>query len=325
MSSKPGGGLPAERLRTSVGSLGLPNPVMTAAGTAGHGAELSSYFDLSALGAVVVKSLAVFAWPGNPSPRVCPVPGGMLNSVGLQGPGLEAWARDELPQLRRARARVVVSVWGRSVSDFAAAAAFVARAAAEPDGAAIVALEANVSCPNVEDRSRMFAHSSTATADAVAACCEAVQGRAIPVWAKLSPNTPDLVEVAGAAVAAGAESLTLVNTLLGLMIDTSTRRAALGAGGGGLSGAAMHAVALRAVHDCRAAFPAAGIVGVGGVSDGEGALRMLMAGANGLQVGTATLADPRAPVRILEELSLRLAEEGFASPGEAVGAALVGS
>lgn len=315
-------GLAGDRLRTSVGSLCLANPVMTAAGTAGHGAELSSYFDISDLGAVVVKSLAVFPWQGNPSPRVCPVPGGMLNSVGLQGPGLDAWAKDELPQLRRAGARVVVSIWGRTVADFSAAAAFVAEVAAEPEGATIAALEANVSCPNVKDRSRMFAHSASATADVIGGCCEGVSG-ALPVWAKLSPNTSELLEIAGAAVSAGAASLTLVNTVLGLMIDTAKRRPSLGAGGGGLSGAAMHAVALRAVHDCRSAFPKAGIVGVGGVSDGEGALRMLMAGANALQVGTATLADPRAPVRVLEELSLRLAEEGFSSVDDAVGAALV--
>ncbi len=299
-------------LSTRLGSLELANPVMTAAGTAGHGAELAAYLDLSRLGAVVVKSLAAFAWPGNPSPRVCPVPGGMLNSVGLQGPGVESWARDELPALRAAGARVVVSIWGRTTEEFAEAARLVAGA-----GPGIAALEVNVSCPNLEDRSRMFAHSPPATAEAV----EASRVSGLPVIAKLSPNTPELLEVAAAALGAGAESLTLVNTLLGLFIDLDRRAPALGAGGGGLSGPAVHTVALRAVYECRAAFPDAGIAGVGGVADGAGAARMLMAGADAVQVGTATLADPRAPAVVLSDLAAVLADLGVASVREVVGAA----
>jgi dihydroorotate dehydrogenase (NAD+) catalytic subunit len=294
---------------------------MTAAGTSGHGAELGAYFDLSALGAVVVKSLASFEWAGNPSPRVCPVPGGMLNSVGLQGPGLDAWIADELPALAASGARVVVSIWGRTVDDFAEAAERLARLASATDdneaARAIVAVEVNVSCPNLEDRSRMFAHSPAATAAAVAAA----RGAGYPMWAKLSPNTSEIVEVAGAALDAGAEALTLVNTLLGMAIDVNARRPALGAGGGGLSGTALHSVALRAVFDCRSAYPEAGIVGVGGISDGDGALRMLLAGADAVQVGTATLADPRAPVRVLTELAAALARADLPSVASAVGAA----
>jgi dihydroorotate dehydrogenase (NAD+) catalytic subunit len=266
---------------------------MTASGTAGHGAELGAYFDLSTIGAVVVKSLAAFAWPGNPSPRVCPVPGGMLNAVGLQGPGVEAWLADELPALEASGARIVVSIWGRRVEDYEAAAAALAGGPA-----CVVAVEVNVSCPNLEDRSRMFAHSPAATAEAVAAaaaCCR-------PRWAKLSPNTSDLLSVAEAALGAGAEALTLTNTLLGLAIDPERRAPVLGAGGGGLSGDALHSVALRAVYDCRAVFPDCGIVGVGGVSDGLGAVRMLLAGADAVQVGTASLADPRAVLRVQSEL-----------------------
>ena len=315
-------------LRTTVGSVGLPNPVTTASGTAGHGAELGAYFDLSRLGAVVVKSLASFAWPGNPPPRVAPLPVGMLNAVGLQGPGLDAWAESELPALARAGARVVVSVWGRTVEDYAEAGRILARLAARPSGAgatggpgaALVAVEVNVSCPNLEDRSRMFAHSAASTAAAVTAVREG--GAPLPLWAKLSPNTGDLVEVAGAALEAGAEALTLVNTLLGYFVDVARRAAVLGAGGGGLSGPALHPVALRAVRDCRVAFPAAGIVGVGGVGDGAGALRMLMAGADAVQVGTATLADPRAPVRVLEDLDKRCRALGVTAVREVVGAAL---
>jgi dihydroorotate dehydrogenase (NAD+) catalytic subunit len=290
---------------------------MAASGTAGHGAELAAYFDLSALGAVVVKSLSEGPWPGNPSPRVCPVPGGMLNSVGLQGPGVRAWAEEELPALEAAGARVIVSLWGRRVEEFERAAVALREALAGRLPQAVIALEVNVSCPNLEDRSKMFAHSPHATADAVAACGAA----GLPRVAKLSPNTAELVEVAGAALGAGAESLTLVNTLLGLAIDLDNRRPTLGAGGGGLSGPALHSVALRAVYECRRAFPAAGIIGVGGISDGDGALRMLMAGADAIQVGTATLAEPRAPVLVLSDLERSLGRIGASSVREVVGAA----
>jgi dihydroorotate dehydrogenase (NAD+) catalytic subunit len=299
-------------LSTCVASVRLPAAVMTASGTAGHGAELGAYFDLSAIGAVVVKSLSADPWPGNPSPRVCPVPGGMLNGVGLQGPGVAAWLADELPALEVSGARVVVSIWGRRVEDYARAASLLAEAPP-----CVVAVEVNVSCPNLEDRSRMFAHSPTATGAAVEA--SGACGR--PLWAKLSPNTSDLLEVAEAALAAGAEALTLTNTLLGLAIDTERRAPVLGAGGGGLSGDALHSVALRAVYDCRAAFPDAGIVGVGGVSDGQGAVRMLLAGADAVQVGTATLADPRAVLRVQAELAAWCARHQVGAIRELVGAA----
>ena len=299
-------------LSTAVGSVALPNPVMTAAGTSGHGAELGAYFDLGSIGAVVVKSLAAHAWPGNPAPRLRAVPGGMLNSVGLQGPGVEAWREGELPALQAAGARVVVSIWGRRVEDFAAAARLLA--GLPP---AVVALEVNVSCPNLEDRSRMFAHSPSATAEAV----EAAAAAGLPRWAKLSPNVADLAEVAEAAVHAGAEGVTLVNTLLGMVIDLAERRPALGGGGGGLSGPALHAVAVRAVYECRAALPASGIVGVGGVGCGEDAVEMLLAGADAVQVGTATLADPRAPVRVLREIRRWCERESVSHLRELVSAA----
>ncbi len=298
-------------LATTVGSVTLANPVMTASGTAGHGAELEAYGRLSDLGAVVVKSLALAPWPGNPAPRVHEVAAGMLNSVGLQGPGLEAWLADDLPALRAAGARVVVSIWGRRVEDFAKAAALLAGV----EG--LSALEVNVSCPNVEDRSKMFAHSPTATAEVV----EASAGAGLPRWAKLSPNVADLVEIAGAALGAGAEALTLVNTLLGMAIDLGTRRPALGAGGGGLSGPAVHPVAVRSVFECRAAFPAAGIVGVGGVMGATDAVELLLAGADAVQVGTATFRDPRAPWKVLDGIRRWCARHHVISVGELIGGA----
>jgi dihydroorotate dehydrogenase (NAD+) catalytic subunit len=283
-------------LSSPVGSVVLPNPIMTASGTSGHGTELSDYGDLSALGAVVVKSLSVQPWPGNAPPRVHEVGAGMLNSVGLQGPGLAYWLDHDLPALTAAGARVVVSIWGRSVADYGDAAALLAQVA--PSSPGLVALEVNVSCPNVEDRSRMFSHSAAAT-EAVLGATECGLAR----WAKLSPNVPDIVEIAGAALRGGAEGLTLVNTLLGLALDLSTAQPVLGGGGGGLSGEAVHPVAVRAVWECRAAFPDAAIVGVGGVRSGEDAVEFLLAGADGVQVGTATFRDPRAPWRILRHVA----------------------
>ena len=269
---------------------------MTASGTAGHGAELAAYGDLSALGAVVVKSLSADPWPGNPAPRVHEVTAGMLNSVGLQGPGVAAWVARDLPALAATGARVVASIWGRSVAEFARAA----EALAETPPAlstAIVAVEVNISCPNVEDRSRMFAHSPKATAEVLAAtAC------GWPRWAKLSPNVADVVEIAAAALEGGAEALTLVNTLLGMVVDPVTGRPVLGAGGGGLSGPAVHPVAVRAVWECRSAFPDAPIVGVGGIFSGADAVELLVAGADAVQVGTATFRDPRAPWRIAEQV-----------------------
>jgi dihydroorotate dehydrogenase (NAD+) catalytic subunit len=286
----------APDLSTTVGSVALPNPVMTASGTSGHGTELGAYGPLAALGAVVVKSLSVQPWAGNPAPRVHEVGAGMLNSVGLQGPGLAAWLADDLPALTASGARVVVSIWGRSVQEYEQAAALLA--AARSASGAISAVEVNVSCPNVEDRSRMFAHSAASTRSVLAATeC------GWPRWAKLSPNVPDIVDIAGAALDGGAEGLTLVNTLLGLAIDTETGRPVLGAGGGGLSGSVMHPVAVRAVYECRAAFPAAAIVGVGGVSCGRDAVELLLAGADAVQVGTATFRDPRAPWKVLRDIS----------------------
>jgi dihydroorotate dehydrogenase (NAD+) catalytic subunit len=298
-------------MAVKVGTVALPNPLMTASGTSGHGAELSAYFELSRLGAVVVKSLSPEPWPGNPPPRLYPLPGGMLNSVGLHNPGVDAWLQKDLPELARAGARVVVSVWGQSEGDYAEVGRRLAAAGAAPSP--IVAVEANISCPNVEDRGRIFAHSAEATAAAISALAGALAPTGLPIWAKLSPNVTDLTEVAGAALSSGAGGLTLVNTLMGLALDPLTGRARLGAGGGGLSGPALHPVAVRAVYECRRAFPSSPIVGVGGVSSGADAAELLAAGADAVQVGTATFADPRAPLRVLEELAELCREAGLSS------------
>ena len=301
-------------LTATVGSVVLPNPVMTASGTGGHGAELGAYLDLASLGAVVVKSLSAHAWDGNPALRVHETAAGMINSVGLQGPGVEAWLEHDLPSLIAAGARVVASIWGRSVAEYEAAAALLADAPAT-----VIAVEVNLSCPNTEAARDLFAHSATATRDVMAATANC--GR--PRWAKLSPNVTDLVPIAVAAQSAGAEAVTLINTVLGMAIDPETGAYRLGSGarGGGLSGPAIHPVAVRAVHDVHAALPDLPIIGVGGIARGADAAELLLAGASAVQVGTATFADPRAPARVLDELVQWAARTGRPSIATSVGAA----
>ena len=277
----------------TIGSLTFDAPVMTASGTAGYGTELAPFMDLAGLGAVVTKSLASFEWAGNPAPRLHPTPQGMLNAVGLQGPGIEHWRRRVLPDLLATGATVVVSIWGRSVEEYRRAAEMLADA---PVGVAVV--EVNLSCPNLEGRGSIFAHDidlSAAVIAATAAC-----GR--PRWAKLSANTDRIIDVARAVSDAGADAVTCANTLLGLAYDPNRLEPVLGAGGGGLSGRAIHPVAVRAVHDLHEALPDLAIVGVGGVASGWDAAEMLLAGACAVQVGTASFVDPAAASNIQRDL-----------------------
>jgi dihydroorotate dehydrogenase (NAD+) catalytic subunit len=290
-------------LTTTVGSLTFPNPIFTASGTAGHGAELAPYLDLGRLGAVVVKSLSADPWPGNPPLRVHETTAGMINSVGLQGPGVAAWLEEDLPPLLATGARVVASIWGRSVAEYQAAADALAAAPSQ-----VVAVEVNLSCPNTERARDLFAHSVEATAAAMAATA----GCGRPRWAKLSPNVTDLVPIAAAARDAGAEAVTLVNTVLGMAVDPETGAYRLGSGprGGGLSGPAIHPIAVRVVHDVHEALPELPIVGAGGVSTGWDAKELMLAGAAAVQVGTASFADPAAPAKVLEALEALTASGG---------------
>lgn len=297
-------------LETDVGSVVLRSVVMTASGTAGHGDELAGYGPLDELGAIVTKSLAIFAFEGNPAPRLATSGEHMVNAVGLSGPGVPAWREHDLPALRARGASVVGSIWGRTTEEFAEAASALR-------GAPIIALEVNASCPNLESRREMFAHSPEATANVVAAARSA----GVALWVKLSPNTPALIDVAAAALEAGADALVLVNTLLGLVIDVEARRPTLANVGGGVSGHGILPVSLRAVYECRAAFPTTPIVGVGGVSSGEDAAAMLMAGANAVEVGTATFADPRAPWIVQRELVEWMRAHRVEGVGELIGAA----
>ncbi len=300
-------------LSTTVGSVALPTPIMTASGTAGHGAELGSYFDLSDLGALVVKSISIMTWPGNPAPRVVQLPGAMMNSVGLQGPGVQGWIDRDLPALRTAGARVVVSIWGRTVEEYQEAAE-----ALVPIQEQLTAVELNVSCPNLKDGKKMFSTSAESAASVVSATA-VLDGT--PRWAKLSPNVANIAEIAGAVSDAGADGVTLTNTLLGLVLDPATGDPVLGGGGGGVSGPAVRPVALRAVFDTAAAHPDLPIIGVGGIATAEHAVQYLRAGASAVQVGTANFADPRSTMRITDELGAWCVEAGIARVADLIGTA----
>lgn len=285
----------------SIGSVHLRQPVLTASGTAGHCVELNYYFSMAEIGATVVKSLFATPWPGNPAPRLHPTPAGMINAVGLQGPGVTKWCDEDLPECEKHGVTVVASIWGRTVEEYREAAEMLA-----PHAHRIAALEVNLSCPNLEGRGEIIAHDSVMSANVIAAC--AVAG--VPLWAKLSPNTDRLITIAESVVEAGAEALTLTNTLLGMLLNTDTAQPVLGNGGGGVSGRAMFPVALRAVFDVRKALPLIPIVGVGGIASGNDAIAMMQAGAHAVQVGTASFARPDAAMKILNEMHVWMRKQG---------------
>ncbi|MBV8951834.1 MAG: dihydroorotate dehydrogenase [Actinobacteria bacterium] len=295
-----------------VGPIVLPNPIVAASGTFGHGDEVARIADAAGFGAVTTKSLAPYAWPGNEPPRLHPTAAGMLNSVGLQGPGVEPWVERELPALRARGARVIASIWGRTVDDYAVATKMLDDARDD-----LLAVEVNVSCPNLEDRARMFAHSCEATAAVTRAVVE--HARELPVLVKLSPNVTDVRAIAGAAVDAGATGLTLINTVMGLAVDAQRRRPVLGAGGGGLSGPAIKPIALRVVADVARELPSVPIVGTGGVMTGLDAVEMLLAGASAVGVGTATFRDPRAGLHIRDQLVAWCASQGVTRVADLTG------
>jgi len=285
---------------TRIGSVELKSPVMNASGTAGHGTELHRYVDLRSLGAFVVKSLAPFEWAGNASPRLSPTTGGMLNAVGLQGPGIEYWITHDLPKLLDVGASIVVSIWGFGVDDYAQAAHML-----RPVAHHLSALEINLSCPNTKSatdgsaRHAIFAHEPHLVEEIV----RASQIEGVPAWAKLSPNTHLVIEGARAAQRGGAQAVTLINTALGMSMNPTTGLPSLGNGGGGLSGRSVHPIAVRAIYEVTANVPGLPIVGAGGVTSGWEAIELMLAGASAVQVGTASFAEPRAMSRIQREMN----------------------
>lgn len=296
-------------LSTRVGALALPNPVLTASGTWGYGTDLADLVGPERLGAVVTKGLSLRPRVGNPPPRICETASGMLNSIGLENIGVEAFAREKLPRLRAAGARVVVNFFGDDLDEYVACA----RALDGLEG--VHALELNISCPNVAHGGMRFGTDPDRAAALVGACREVTRK---PLWAKLTPNVTDIVAVASACARAGADALSLINTLSGMAVNARSRRPRLGNVYGGLSGPAIKPVALRMVHQVSRAALGVPIVGIGGVRTGEDVAEFLLVGASAVQVGTASFGDPRAVLRIQEELAALCRELGVARVTELV-------
>ncbi|MCW2501078.1 MAG: dihydroorotate oxidase catalytic subunit [Frankiales bacterium] len=306
--------LPDVDMRTKLAGITFPNPVFTASGCAAAGQELDQFFDVSLLGGVVTKSIMLAPRSGRPTPRMAETPSGMLNSIGLQGPGIDAFLDKDLAWLASRGARAVVSIAGGSVDDYAK---LTAKLRGRPG---LAMIEVNISCPNVEDRGQVFACDPRAAASVVQAVKRAAP-TGVPVFAKLSPDVTDIAAIATACVDAGADGLSVINTLLGMVIDTDTLRPALGGITGGLSGPAIRPVAVRCVWQIRQALPDIPILGMGGIRTGLDALEFVLAGANAISVGTTVFGDPSAPVRVLDELARALAERGFARFEDAIGLA----
>jgi dihydroorotate dehydrogenase (NAD+) catalytic subunit len=309
-------------LTTTLGSITLPNPIMTASGCAANGRELHRFFDIAELGAFVTKTVMADPRAGRPTPRMAETPSGMLNSIGLQGPGITAFLDKDLTWLHSVGARVLVSIAGNTAVEFA----HVARAlAAHPAFACVVGVEVNISCPNVANRGLVFACDPASSAKVISLVREELP-RGTPMFAKLTPDVTDIVAIADAAVRAGATGLTMINTLLGIVIDTDRLRPQLAGITGGLSGPAIRPVAVRAIWQVASAMregrvDRVPIIGVGGVRTGLDALELIAAGASAVQVGTATFNDPSAPRRVLDELDAALDARGLARLADAVGIA----
>ena len=302
----------AADMKTRLSTLTLPNPVLTASGCAAAGRELHQFFDVAQLGAVVTKSIMSSARSGRPTPRLAETPSGMLNSIGLQGPGIDAFISNDLAWLAEHGARTVVSIAGTHTDEYVSIAR---KLAGHP---AVSMLEVNISCPNVESRGQVFACDAIASSRVIGAVRRAADP-AQPVFAKLSPDVTDIVHIARACADSGADGFSLINTLLGLVIDTDTLAPALGGITGGLSGPAIRPVAVRCVWQVHQAFPHLPILGMGGIRTGLDALQFILAGAAAVSVGTAVFGDPSAPLRVLADLEAALDERGFASLADAIG------
>jgi dihydroorotate dehydrogenase (NAD+) catalytic subunit len=282
----------------------LPTPVLAASGCFGFGREMAAFMDLAAIGGVVTKSVSLQPRRGLPTPRTAETASGMLNAIGLQNPGVEAFCRDDLPVLAEAGARVAASVVGRNAREFAQVAERLGREDA------VHLIEVNLSCPNVDSRNQVFATHPRMAATVVRRV-KAVARQ--PVLAKLTADVTDLPAVARAVVEAGADGLTLINTLLGMAIDVHHLRPRLAAVTGGLSGPAIRPVAVRCVWQVARAMPEVPIVGVGGIVTGEDAAELLLAGATAVQVGTANFITPRATAQVAEGLRAYLDAQGLAA------------
>ena len=295
--------------KVTIAGVTLNNPVMTASGTFGSGMEYSDFVDLNRLGAVVTKGVANVPWPGNPTPRVAETYGGMLNAIGLQNPGIDVFIERDIPFLKKYDTKIIVNVCGKTVEDYLEV---VERLADEP----VDMLEINVSCPNVKEGAIAFGQK----ADCLYDITSQIKNKAKqPVIMKLSPNVTDITEMAKAAEAAGADAISLINTITGMKIDIHRRKFALANKTGGLSGPAIKPVAVRMVYQAAHAVKIP-IIGMGGIANGEDAIEFLLAGANAVAVGAMNFVNPYATVEVIEGIESYMRRYGIEDVTELIGA-----
>ena len=297
---------------TTLGNAFFNTPIFTASGCASSGKELAQFFALKDIGAVVTKSVMNKPRYGRPTPRMAETPSGMLNSIGLQGPGIEAFLANDIPWLVEQNSRIIISIAGETIEEYATLARKVRSVAG------VSAIEVNISCPNVENRGLVFACDPDASRRVIDGVRKTIGGE-LPIIAKLSPDVTNLPEIAKGVVESGADALALINTVLGMVINLDTMRPHLGGKTGGLSGPAIRPVAVRAIYQVHAALPEVPILGMGGVSSGRDALELILAGASGVSVGTASFGNPHAAVDIQSELRDLLIAKGFPSLKSAIG------
>lgn len=297
---------------TTLGGAWFPTPIFTASGCASSGKELSQFFPLREIGAVVTKSIMLKPRAGRPTPRMAETPSGMLNSIGLQGPGIDTFLADDVPWLASQGARIIVSIAGETIEEYVS----LARKLRGVNG--ISAVEVNISCPNVENRGLVFACDPNTAAEVIKGV-RGIIGGDLPIIAKLTPDVTNIATIASAVISNGSDAIAMINTVLGMVINTESMRPHLGGKTGGLSGPAIRPIAVRAIYQVREALPNVSILGMGGVSSGKDAFEMILAGASGVSIGTANFSDPSAPYRIQNELKEILLTKGFNSMKEAVG------
>lgn len=294
--------------QVSIAGVVFKNPVMTASGTFGSGAEYSEFVDLNLLGGVVTKGVASVPWAGNPTPRIAETYGGMLNAVGLQNPGIDVFIERDIPFLKQYNTNIIVNVCGKTMEEYCLVAERLSDCAVD-------LLEINISCPNVKDGGIAFGQNPKAVE---AITSEVKKYARQPVIMKLSPNVTDITETAKAAEAGGADALSLINTLTGMKIDVEKRAFALANQTGGLSGPAIKPVAVRMVYQAAKAVKLP-IIGMGGIMNAEDALEFLMAGATAISVGTANFSNPGATVEIIEGLERYMKGHGVCDIHELIG------
>ena len=299
-------------LETNLGRIKLKNPVMTASGTFGYGAEYSAFFPIDRLGAVVVKGISTFPWNGNPSPRVAEVKGGLINAIGLQNPGVEKFIKGDeyLPALTRSGATVIVNIWGRTIEEYVSVAS---RLDEKSDN--IAALEINISCPNIKEGGLSFGTDLKSAEKVVSAVRKAVK---MPLITKLSPNVTSIADFARCVAGAGTDMISLINTLSAMAIDIETRRPKIANITGGLSGPGIKPVAVKMVYEAAKAVEIP-VIGMGGICTAEDAIEFFLAGADAVAVGTAIFADPCLPLEIISGIELYLDSHKIYSISEIVG------